>query len=64
MRSHVKTNVEYLVVMRKKAMEKATIKVIRETRHKEREEIRLKILQITSFHMNGHFNVQLLKVQE
>ncbi len=64
MRSHVKTNVEYLVVMRKKAMEKATIKVIRETRHKEREEIRLEILQITSLHMNGHFNVQLLKVQE
>jgi hypothetical protein len=62
--SHVETSVEYLEVMHKKAMEKASIKVIRETHCKEREEIGLKFLQITSLQMNGHFNVQLLKVQE
>jgi hypothetical protein len=36
------TNVEYLVVMCKKVMEKATTKVIRETHHKEREENRVR----------------------
>ncbi len=35
---HVVTSVECLVVMCKKAMEKASAKVIRETCHKEREE--------------------------
>jgi hypothetical protein len=34
-------NVEYLIVMHKKAIEKATIKIIRETRCKEREENRV-----------------------
>jgi hypothetical protein len=31
------TDVKYLVLMHKKAMEKAVAKVIRETHHKERE---------------------------
>ncbi len=62
--SHVETSVEYLVVMHKMAMGKAPIKVISETRCKEKEEIRLKNLQVTSLQMNGHFKVQLLKVQE
>jgi hypothetical protein len=43
---------EYLEVMHKKAMEKAPIKVIRETRCNEREEIGLENLQITSLQMN------------
>jgi hypothetical protein len=36
------TNVEYLAIMCKKAMEKASAKVIRETSQKEREENRVK----------------------
>jgi hypothetical protein len=36
--SHVETSVEYLIVLHKKAMEKAAIKVIKETRHNEKEE--------------------------
>jgi hypothetical protein len=35
---HVMINVEYLTIMCKKVMEKATTKIIRETCRKEREE--------------------------
>jgi hypothetical protein len=35
------TNVEYLIIMHKRAMEKAITKAIRETCHKEREENRV-----------------------
>jgi hypothetical protein len=44
---HVMTNVEYLIVMHKKNMEKASTKVIRETCHKEREENKVK--KITTY---------------
>jgi hypothetical protein len=42
LQSHVMINVEYLVVIRKKAMEKAWAKVIRETCCKEKEENKVK----------------------
>jgi hypothetical protein len=48
--------------MRKKAMEKTIIEVIKETCHKEREENRLENLQLTSLKMNKHFNKKLPKV--
>ncbi len=52
-KSHVMTNVEYLVVMHKKVMEKVVVEAIRETCHKEREETRFKTLHVISTHMNG-----------
>jgi hypothetical protein len=39
---HAMTSAEYLAIMRKKVMEKAVVKAIRETHHKEREENRAK----------------------
>ncbi len=39
---HVVTNVEYLVVMHKKAMEKVVVDAIRETHCKEKEENRVR----------------------
>jgi hypothetical protein len=46
-------SVEYLTVIRKKAMEKAGAKVIRETCHKEGEENKARIFA-TYFTINEH----------
>ncbi len=40
--SHVVINIEYLAIMHKKAMEKASINIIRETRSKEMERNKVK----------------------
>ncbi len=50
---HVMISVEYLTVIRKKAMEKAGAKVIRETCHKEGEENKARIFA-TYFTINEH----------